>query len=107
MDKITAYKGDSTDVKELSIDGYETLNSNWTGKKIVRVDLDTATVLDTTMLKSTDETIFLGYLTPAETDTLDVGTYFLIFEVQNLTISPQFRRELHYKLVVKQNGADT
>jgi hypothetical protein len=108
MDKITVYKGDSTDVKEFTIDGYTTLNSNWTGKKIVRVDLDTDTILDldTTLDKSTDETMFLGYLNPTETNALDVGTYFLIFEIQNLNILPQFRREIHYKLSVKQHGSD-
>lgn len=107
MDKITVSKGDSTIVKELTLEGYDTLDANWTGRKVVRVDLDTAPVLDEIMVKDVAGTMFLGYLEPVETDTLEVGSYIVIYEIENLVILPKFRKETKYKLKVTQEGIAT
>ena len=106
LEEITVYKGDSTVVKEFTIEGYPTLDNNWTGKKVVRASLNTTNLIDTVLDKAQDDSMFYGYLNPAETLLLDVGVYTIIYEIENLTISPQFRREIHYKLVVEQHGVD-
>lgn len=107
MATIKVFKGDSTIVKEFTIDGIDTLDSNWTGKKVVRADLDTSPILEVELEKAADNSMFFGYLTPVETDAIPVGEYIVIYEIENQTLAPKFRREKHYKLKVQQHGIDT
>lgn len=104
MEKITVYKGDSTIVKEFTIVGYAALDSNWVGKKAVVTAIGATPEFSVEMVKDAATTMFLGYLEPAETDSLDPGTYIVIYEIENLSILPKFRREIQYELTVEEEG---
>ncbi len=104
MEKITVYRGDSTIVKEFTIVGYATLDVSWVGRKAVVGSIGDTPEFSAEMVKDQNTTMFLGYLEPAETDSLEPGVYIVIYEMENLSILPKFRREVQYELTVAEEG---
>lgn len=92
--------GNTSDIWIIGVKGVTTLDSNWTGRKVVTsLDGDT-TYIDTAMIKNSGSTKFLGFLTPTETTALDEGTYNLTFEVSNTTLTTPIVREETYIIEV-------
>lgn len=96
--------GPVIDTGGLPLNG-STLDGNWSCRLVVRVDYDTAPVVDRVVTSQNEtNTAFRAALTPDETTALSPGEYIVAIQVQNLSSAPPFRRERHYKLLVQQQA---
>jgi hypothetical protein len=102
-DSLSIYKGDTAGPWNVGVpldDGtLATITAPWTCKiKVAGTAIDRA-VADRTV----DNKRFIAALTPAETDTLEVGQYVVAIEVENTTTIPPMRREQHIILTVAKH----
>jgi hypothetical protein len=114
--KIVIYQGDTSPVVEFSSPSNLDLSSvDWTGSIVVRATkcnprtgdhTVTGGALITKVLeKATDNTMFLAWLEPAETQGLPPGVYIWVVEITNLTLTPALNVEEHMLLTIEEQGA--
>lgn len=103
IEKIT--RGDSSRLYEFSVEEFPDISSlNWIGRKGVVRSLGETPLINEAIEKDSESTKFLGFLTPEETSSLEPGRYLLIFELQNLSITPPYREEFKYKIKIEEQG---
>ena len=103
-------KGDSSDIYGITIkdtdgDAYTLESSNWTGTLVVRETLSGANIVSKSIIKSSDNTMFWAFLTPTESDNLEIKEYYMTIQVENLSLTVPFRKEIQIKLDVLEEGA--
>jgi hypothetical protein len=106
-DTLSIYKGDTAGPWNVGVTGDDgalvTITPPWTCKiKVAGTAIDRA-VSDRTV----DNKRFIAALTPAETDTLEVGLYVVAVEIENTTTTPPMRREHHIVLTVEKHVVGT
>lgn len=79
-------KGDNSSKYSFNIKEFPDISSiNWIGAYTIRTkNIEGEVVLSGNLLKSTDNTSFVFYLQPANTDLLEAGRYHLSIELKNL-----------------------
>lgn len=106
---FTIYRGDTSDIVYTSpstLDG-AAMDGNWTCSSCV-VDRSGDKVISDFSIttKTGDNTEFICYLTPTQTDNLavtgDVSYYTWVIQLANATTTPPFSKEVHYTLAVKE-----
>ena len=105
MAKFKKYQGESLAfTKGLTINGVEqSFAAGWTCKLQVKSTLSGAALIDTTVTETnSDDSRFVGRITPTEMGTLAVGGYFLVMELVNLAES--FNQEIHDELIISEQG---
>lgn len=104
-------RGNTSDivyVRPAYLDG-ATIDANWTCKGKV-IDRNGNTMVDTYSIteKSGDSTEFKCYLTPNQTAALNPGTgyeeYIWIIQVENSTLTPVIKRDIHFRLGISVGG---
>lgn len=102
-DMLTIYAGDTGDVWETGVDtaaagspeSLAELDVNYTCQLLVRKTGTSATPIDRMINdKNLAGTLFLSWLTPAETAALGAGTFEVAHVIRNPTLSPPLVREL-------------
>lgn len=97
IDTFEVYQGDTTKVKRIQAEGYP-VDTDWSAKLTV-LDQGKTEVFSKDLLDIEDGR-FRIYLTPAETEAIEVGSYTMGVQLKNLTLSPPFVREVHYELII-------
>ena len=99
---IEIFKGDSSDVFGIKVDTSITSDGNCVCRLAVMPKLGNTPIILKELDLATTGTEFTGFIDPDESDQLEVGSYFLVFEIHNPV--KKFRREKHFKLKVLQQG---
>lgn len=103
MDNWKERRGDSTDIKSITIKGV-TDYTGYTGD-ITVLDPDTKEVVGFTGSIAPD--LGAGFtigLSPGQTEVLPVGTYLVVFEMNRLVDSvPVYRKELSWSLIITES----
>lgn len=119
MEEIYLIKGDSSDIYEFLSKEIPLLDDTWeaswaitkvigenpimTGALTKNLDIFEA---NGTTIKTPANSFFIFQLTPSQTETLDIGKYFIGVEIRQMdlgTNTPIFRKEvLQQKLVIKE-----
>jgi hypothetical protein len=102
-DTLSIYRGDTAGPWNVGVTGDDgalvNISAPWTCKiKVAGTAIDRA-VGDRTV----DNLRFIAALTPAETDTLEIGVYVVAIEIENTTTTPPLRREHHIVLTVTRH----
>lgn len=103
-------KGDSSDVygiivKDTDNVAYTLESSNWVGTLVVRETLSGANIISKALTKSGDNTMFWASLEPDDSATLEIQEYYMTIQVQNLSLTIPFRKEIQIKLDILEEGA--
>jgi len=109
---ITIKQGDTTDTFQVSPfpvgQSTPTLvtEAGWTCRSIVMSKIGGVEVINNTITTlSADDLYFETALASPDTDILAAKAYIWIIELQNLTLTPVYRREHHIALAVEAQGA--
>lgn len=103
-------QGDITELYEISPFNADEATANlsdagWTCRSII-TNMDGDLIADNTITsKSADDLAFNCQIGPADTDILDIKQYKWIIQIQNLTATPNFRKEYHFIVAVGQESA--
>lgn len=97
---IKVKRGDSTDIVEVSVDGVADLT--YYRGDLQLLDPDTNASITTKVSLNPTGAKFLVAFTPAQTATLDVGNYNVVFEVikEQVPGTVTFRREMSWYMQV-------
>jgi len=103
MKKWNTVKGDSTDIKNITVEGV-TDYTDYTGKLVV---LDTQVkghiMITQPSIAPDTETGFTCGLTPGQTDTLSKGNYIVVFEITKTESTvATYRREINWQLNIME-----
>lgn len=103
MDSWKERKGDSTDIKKITIKGI-TDYSGYTGD-ITVLDPNTKVVAGFTGVITPDvSTGFTVGLSPQQTNALAIGTYLVVFEVKKVEEGTVvYRKELSWSLIITES----
>lgn len=90
---------DSTDTESV-------LDGSWSCRMVVSVELGEGTpLIDRPVTDKTDDNrSFRCFISPTESTGL-IGTYSWTIQIENLSISPPYRKETHIDLSVTKQGA--
>jgi len=107
----TLRQGDTSDIKYLSPfpngngGASDLTNTSYVCRTVVVAELGGTILIDKTItIFSADNMYFQVVLEPADTTLLTEGNYFWITEIENVSISPIFRKEHHIDLMVLPQG---
>ena len=110
MSIVNIIQGDSSDIYEIRVKDengafYDISDMDWVGTLVVRKTLGAgATEISRSMPKSNDGKRFLGQIQPSESNVLTIGNYFLILEVENLSLVIPFRKEDQIRINITEQG---
>jgi hypothetical protein len=101
--KYSIFKGETSPVIKISVNGYPTLDDDWTGQMVLLEDFNAEPTL--TRAINHDTQYYTAVWTPSETDTLTEGIkYRWIIEITNTTLSIPFTKKLHLELIIRAAG---
>jgi hypothetical protein len=92
---IEVIQGDTTSIHLIGVEGYS-VNEGFSARFVVKAQDETIAI--DRQITDTDGGRYRFYLTPTETESLEVGDYTIGIEIRNDTLSPAFVREIHYEL---------
>ena len=100
--------GDTSTIFDVSpfdvTDTGSTLDGNWNCRMIVAKELGGTSLIDRAVTVQTDDNrSFRAYLTPTESTGL-IGEYVWSVQVENLTITPEYRKEIQISLDISKQG---
>jgi len=103
-------KGDSSEVFEITVEDllgaeHSVASVDWVGTLNVKETLDGAEVIAArSLVKDSGNTKFYASLTPTESGTLDIQEYYMTIQIENVSLTVPFRKEIQIKLNVLKAG---
>jgi hypothetical protein len=80
--------------------------AGWSCRSVVLREPGSPKVIDKAEVTiSSDQLYFECTLEPEHTRILDAAAYLWVIELENLTVTPKYRKEYHVQLVVESNAA--
>lgn len=95
------YQGDTSPIWEAKIyigdqEVDMSTDPNWACQLEVKDSLNMPSLISKTIPYDNTNNCFPCVLTPSETQSLDIGMYYLTIQVTNLNYNPPIRKEIHH-----------
>lgn len=99
---LNVIQGNSSDVFRLSVKKF-VMDNTWSCKAIIKKEFGENALLNKSFQFDETDKMFKGVISPAETATLPVGEYILVFVFENQV--QLFKKEIQYRLRVNQSAS--